>query len=238
MTQNLAWYVARAAGLVSWYLLAASVIWGVLLSTRLLGRRARPKWLLDLHRFLGGLAVVFVGVHLTALLLDSYVHFGLTEVLVPFASSWKPLPVAWGIVGFYILVAVEITSLLMRRLPRRVWHAIHLGSFGLFVVGTIHLLTAGTDATNPFVRLSVLTAVATVGIGVAVQLRRRPAPVRTPAPSRTAPAAPPAAHRPRVPVIDLIDLVDPEPVWTAGPPLAEPAAPADGAERVPEPSYR
>lgn len=174
MTENLPWYVARAAGLVTWYLLAASVIWGVLLSTRLLGRRARPKWLLDLHRFLGGLAVAFVGVHVGALLLDTYVHFGLAEVLVPFASSWKPGAVAWGIVGFYILIAVEVTSLLMKHLPRKVWHSIHLGSFGLFVVATLHLLTAGTDATNPIVRASIVVAVATVAAGVAWQLERRP----------------------------------------------------------------
>jgi hypothetical protein len=152
---SLPWYVARAGGLVSWYLLAAATVWGLLLSTRLLGAWSNRRWLLDLHRFLGGLGVVFVGVHLAGLLTDTYVHFGPTELLVPFTSTYRPLAVAWGIVGFYVLLAVEITSLLKRRLPLRLWHAVHLGSFGLFVVATIHLFTAGADAANPVVHTTV-----------------------------------------------------------------------------------
>ena len=95
----LPWYVARAAGLVSWALLAAATLWGLALSTGALGRRPRPNWLLDLHRWLGGTALVFTGVHVVALLADQYVHFGLTEILVPFASSWHPVAVAWGVVA-------------------------------------------------------------------------------------------------------------------------------------------
>ena len=67
--------------------------------------------MLDVHRFLGGLAAVFVGVHVIGLLLDSFVAFGPTDVLVPLASSWHPVAVAWGIVAMYLLVAVELTSL-------------------------------------------------------------------------------------------------------------------------------
>src|SRR5262249_23625619 len=74
----LPWYVARPGGLVSWGLLTASTMWGLALSTKIFGRRLRTNWLLDLHRMLGGLALVFVGVHVTAILLDSYIHFGLT----------------------------------------------------------------------------------------------------------------------------------------------------------------
>ena len=78
---NLAWYIARSAGIVSWFLLAASITWGVLLSTRLLGRKPGPKWFLDLHRFLGGLSVIFVGVHLAGLVADNYVDIGAKEIL-------------------------------------------------------------------------------------------------------------------------------------------------------------
>jgi len=144
MTQ-LPWYVARASGLVGWALLTASVLWGLLLSTKVLGKRPRPNWLLDLHRYLGGLATIFVLVHVGALLIDSYVKFSLVQVLVPFAASWKPTAVAWGVVGFYLLVAVELTSLVRNRLSKRVWRAVHLASFPLFLLATIHGFTAGTD---------------------------------------------------------------------------------------------
>ena len=146
------WDVARSSGTVSWALLALSVVWGLTLSTRFLGKRARANQLLDLHRFLGGAAVAFVGVHVAALVADSYTHFGPTDVLVPFAGSWHPAAVAWGVVATYLLVAVELTSLLRRRLSKRVWHATHLLSFPLFLLATVHGLTAGTDATNPVLR--------------------------------------------------------------------------------------
>ena len=42
----------------------------------------------------GGLAIAATGLHATALVADTYVHFGAADVLVPFASSWRPLAVA------------------------------------------------------------------------------------------------------------------------------------------------
>ena len=104
------WYVARAAGLVSWVLLTAGVLWGLAISTRVLRGRPRPAWLLDLHRYLGGLATIFAGVHVVAILFDQFVHFDLVSVLVPLASTWHPVAVAWGVAGLYLLLAVEITS--------------------------------------------------------------------------------------------------------------------------------
>ena len=76
MSGTFPWYVARAAGLVSWALLAAATLWGLALSTRALGDRPRANWLLDMHRWLGGTALAFTGVHVIALLADQYVHFG------------------------------------------------------------------------------------------------------------------------------------------------------------------
>ena len=68
MNGHLTWYAARASGLVAWGLVLASIVWGLLLATRVLGRRPTPAWLLSLHRYLGALAVAFVGVHVGAIL--------------------------------------------------------------------------------------------------------------------------------------------------------------------------
>ena len=145
MDPKLWWYVARASGIVAWALAAAAVLWGLFLSTRALGRRPPAPWLLDLHRFLGALTVIFVGLHLSALVADNYTHWGLSDVLVPLATRWHPVPVAVGIVAFYLLLAVEATSLVMKRLPRRLWRTVHYASFAVYFLATIHLLTAGTD---------------------------------------------------------------------------------------------
>ncbi len=179
---SLWWYVARSSGLVAWGLLAASVLWGLALSTRALGPRPKANWLLDLHRFLGGLSVVFVAVHLVGLALDPWVEIGVRQVLVPFASSWNPVAVAWGVVALYVLAAVEVTSLLRRRIPKRWWKGVHLSSYGLYAVATLHLLTAGTDRHSPTLLWAVVTATATIvaltayrvlGPGKAVSARPR-----------------------------------------------------------------
>ena len=162
MNPQLWWFLARATGLVAWGLLTASVIWGLLLSTRLTRGRPSPAWLTDLHRFLGGAAVIFTALHVGGLVADNYTHFGLGDVLVPLASAWKPGPVALGVIALYLLISVELTSLLMRRMPRRWWKAIHLSSFGLFWVATLHLVTAGTDASNLIVAVTVDVAATSV----------------------------------------------------------------------------
>ncbi|MEZ5280201.1 MAG: ferric reductase-like transmembrane domain-containing protein [Acidimicrobiales bacterium] len=161
--EQLWWFVARSGGIVALALAAASVIWGLLLTTRAAGDKPRPAWLLDLHKFLGALSVVFTAVHVIALMLDNYVSFGLTDIFVPMASSWQPGPVAWGIVAMYLLVAVQASSMMMRKLPRKLWRAIHMLSFGVFGAGVVHGFTAGTDASNPvYVGVSVAAIIVTV----------------------------------------------------------------------------
>jgi methionine sulfoxide reductase heme-binding subunit len=165
MNKQLWWYIARSGGIVAWALLAASVLWGLALSTKVLRGRPRPNWILDLHRFLGGLALVFTGIHVVALVFDSYVHFGLAEVLVPFASAWHPVAVAWGVIGLYLLIAVEVTSLARKRISKRMWRMTHYLSFPLFLLTTVHALSAGTDRSTLLLRLSVIV-VSTVITGL------------------------------------------------------------------------
>ena len=148
VTPQLWWYVARASGIVAYALAALSVGLGLSFSSRIVRRRGAPAWLNDVHRFLGGLTVAFTATHLLGLWADTFVHFGPAELLVPMASTWQPGAVAWGVVAAYFLVAVELTSLAMRRLPRRLWHSVHLTSLGVFALATVHALVAGTDTTS------------------------------------------------------------------------------------------
>ena len=229
--EHLAWYVSRSTGIVSWGLLIASMLWGFLYATRLLGRRARPWWMLGVHRFLGALAVLFVLVHVIALIADNYTSFGLVDILVPFASSWRPIPVALGVVGFYILLAVELTSLAQRHLPRTVWRQIHLASYGLFAFATLHALSAGTDVRD------VIGGGIAIGVGVVVALLSAMAWVARSEPKETRPGASAAtrvrrrAPRPVVqPVPVPVRVAQPAPVpvrvpVSSGPVGLVPAAP-------------
>jgi predicted ferric reductase len=107
------------------------------------------------------LALVFTGIHVGSIVLDSYVHFGPVEVLVPFTGSWHPAAVAWGVIALYLLVAVELTSLARKRISKRAWRLTHYLSFPLFFLTTVHALSAGTDRSTFLLRavIAVVTAV-------------------------------------------------------------------------------
>ena len=184
MNPHLWWYLARAGGLVAYGLLAASAVWGLAVSTRLLGRWPAPGWALDLHRFLGGLALAFTGIHLVGLLLDSYVQFRPIDMVVPLASRWRPAAVAWGVVSLYLLLGVELTSLARRHLPHRLWRRVHLGAYPLLALATVHLLTAGHDrARLPVLVLLVATAAAMTFVALFRLLRQWPRPRQSTGPT-------------------------------------------------------
>jgi hypothetical protein len=156
------WYAARASGIVAWVVLTASVVWGLMLSTRISRTRPKPNWVLDLHRYLGGTALVYTGFHLASLWADSYVHFDIVDMLVPFASSWRPAAVAWGVAAFYLVAAVELTSLFKRHISKRLWRGVHMSSFALLVGVWVHAFSSGSDMSGPVARWFAFGSAATV----------------------------------------------------------------------------
>ncbi len=165
MSDQFFWFATRAAGIICWFAAAGSVTVGLLIPTRLLGRRPTIPWLLDLHRYLGAMSVLFLVVHLVTLWFDEFVQFGLADLLVPFAAEVPGLPdwsLALGVFAAWLLFAVEGSSLIKDRIPARAWHTIHLTSFGVLVSGAVHGLTAGSDTDN------VLLVATTVSVTVAL----------------------------------------------------------------------
>ena len=163
MSTQLWWFVARSSGLIAWGTGLASILWGLALSTRALGRQPRPAWLLDLHRLLGGLCVAFVGLHLVALLADTFVELSPADLLVPWYSSYRTTDVAWGVLALWLLVAIEVSSLLLRHLPRPLWRGIHLASYAVAVLATVHALGTGTDVASPLFRWTALAGLGAIG---------------------------------------------------------------------------
>jgi len=182
MNEKTWWYLSRSSGVVALVLLVLSVVWGVLLATRALRHIDRPAWLLDLHKWLGGSAIVMTGLHMLGLYLDGYIQFGFAELLVPGTSEYRPLAVAIGVLSFYVMIAVQATSYLRRWLSKRLWHGIHLLSYGLVWGAAVHAGMAGTDTVNR--AYQVLALVLTM-VAVAASVLR----IVTPARARRAPAS-------------------------------------------------
>jgi predicted ferric reductase len=178
------WYIARASGIIAWLFITASVLWGILLSTKLFPAHRRPAWLLDLHRGLGALSVLFLLTHVGALIADNYIHFDIVDILVPFASEWKTWQVALGVFAFWGVVLVEFSSLAMKHLPKKLWRGIHFTSYLTFLLTSFHGTFAGTDATNKmYVATTIVTTVAlVVALSYRIATRRSGrAPRKTPA---------------------------------------------------------
>ena len=209
------WYLVRASGMVAYALLTGSMLWGLWLSTRTPAPQGRA-WVLEVHKALGGVAVLATLGHMAALLADSYVSFGPADVLVPFASAWNPVAVAWGVIAAWLLGAVQVTSMLRRTLTKRSWRKVHLASFAAYLLAAVHFLTAGTDAGNPIVlglTLGSLTMVAVATVVRATQHLGRPVPRKET----------PTWNRPPTPVAAM--PAGPPPVSAAAPPRSVPAPP-------------
>jgi predicted ferric reductase len=172
--------------MVAWALLTLSVCWGLFISTKAVAKASSPAWLLDLHRYLGGTAVLFTALHLAGLAADNYVTFGWADMFIPMATSWKPGAVAFGIVGLYLLLAIEGTSLAMKRMPRPLWRAVHHTSLVLYFVATYHALAAGTDKQNQVFRIAALAAINIVMfLTIVLILAARKAKLASARPART-----------------------------------------------------
>ncbi|WBM79370.1 hypothetical protein KIV56_13305 [Cryobacterium breve] len=167
---HLWWYISRASAVIGWALMTLSVVWGILLSTRVMRQIDNPAWLQDLHRYFGGAAIVMVAVHMLTLMLDGWLHLSIAEVLVPFTSHFKALPVALGVTAFYLLVAVQGTSLLMRYLPRRFWKVVHYSSYATLILVSFHAAFTGTDVGTSWYRVVSIGLILMAMLAVVLRL--------------------------------------------------------------------
>lgn len=148
-----AWYVARAAGLVAFGFLTLSVWLGLAMSTRLLGN-TKQKMLFGWHQTLAWTGLSMLALHAGALLFDPTLHFGLGSVLVPFASPWRPGAVAAGVVGGWTTLMLAVSFRLRTVIGQKGWRRLHYASFVAFFLALGHALTSGTDlrgASGPIV---------------------------------------------------------------------------------------
>ncbi len=141
----------RASGITAWTLLSATIMWGLLLRTRLLPA-ASPMRLMGLHKYLGSLALLTLGIHLVTVLLDPTLHFTWVNALVPFTASWKPLALAAGIIAAYLMVPVQLVARVRARMGKAgaTWfNRTHLIAYAAWPLATAHYVMAGTDALVP-----------------------------------------------------------------------------------------
>jgi methionine sulfoxide reductase heme-binding subunit len=143
------WLIIRGSGVVAFALLSAATIWGLLVSTKLLGRLVKAKPLTWFHESLGIGSLLATVVHVGVLSVHDFLDFSWVEILVPGLSDWRPLAVTAGIGALYGLVLVSTSFYFKRWIGQKVWRTIHFASFGVFVTSLLHGVWAGTDTASP-----------------------------------------------------------------------------------------
>ena len=181
ITQSTAlWYASRATGGVCLVLFTAVVLLGILVNRQ--GRLpGLPRFAVTgLHRSLSLLAVIFLAVHVLTAVGDGYVSIQLAAAIIPFTSSYEPLPIGLGAIALDLIAALVVTSLLRAHLNRRLWRGVHWLAYAAFPIAVLHSITSAKDLRSGFLLgLTVACVVAVVAavayrITVAVAHRRAP----------------------------------------------------------------
>jgi DMSO/TMAO reductase YedYZ heme-binding membrane subunit len=140
------WYVVRASGFVAYGLVTLAIVLGLLLSQRVQSPGHWPRAVnQELHQFTLLLAAIFTAVHGLSAWIDPFTRFHWFEVLVPFSSHYRPLWMAFGIIGMYLGIALAVSTWLRPRLGYRTWRAFHYMAYLVFVLVTLHGLGTGSD---------------------------------------------------------------------------------------------
>jgi sulfoxide reductase heme-binding subunit YedZ len=156
------WYAARASGVAAYVVLSLVLMLGMTLGGKA-QTRTWPRFSVeDVHRFGGLLVGSLIGIHVLTIAADSFLPFSLTQLLVPFTSTYRPLWTGLGIAAAEILLALAITNHYRKRIPYRFWRTAHYLNFAVWGLASVHGLMSGTDRGATW--LAILYGVSVSGV--------------------------------------------------------------------------
>jgi predicted ferric reductase len=146
----LAWYTVRALGFLAYLVVAGSVLYGLLLSTKILDAIAHRPVSFALHKDLAVVGLVLGCLHATVLLADQSYPFTPRAILVPFSSPYAPVWVGIGQLTLYGLAVITASFYVRRQIGQRTWRLLHYLTFLVFVGVIGHGVTSGSDSGAPW----------------------------------------------------------------------------------------
>jgi sulfoxide reductase heme-binding subunit YedZ len=177
------WITSRAAGFAALVLASLAVSLGLLMSTKLL--KGRTTELRTAHDTLALSTIVAIVVHAAALLADSYVHFSVADITIPFLSSYKTIWTSIGIVAGWGLALLGLSYYARRWVGAVRWRKLHRFTALAWLAGLVHALGEGTDAGQVwFLAMIALVAIPALGLLFTRLARSAGAGAAPPAPSR------------------------------------------------------
>jgi sulfoxide reductase heme-binding subunit YedZ len=175
------WLASRAAGVVAMALISLSVLIGLTMATGVLRRPGLKRTLLKAHEHLALAGLVAIAVHAVTLMGDAWMNPGLAGVLVPFALDYRPVFTGIGILAGYLALVLGLSFYVRRRIGGRLWRRLHRATVGVWVLGVVHALGAGSDASTPWLRATLLVT----GLPIVYLFTLRMLQDRVPRPARS-----------------------------------------------------
>jgi len=177
------WYVVRASGFLAAGLLFALMISGIGQVTGLTYKYIEPLKAWAIHKAMAISLCVAVLIHILFILLDTYVHFSLVQILVPFQSSYTTgakianisigsLGISLGILAMYGTFIIVASSLGIINKYKKTWKWLHYLSYAVFVMVFVHALYTGYDLTHGVLRAGWILAMLIVIVAVISRLKR------------------------------------------------------------------
>jgi hypothetical protein len=189
---RLPWVATRLVAFLSYFAITGSVVYGLLLSTKVLDAIAHRPVSFALHQDLAAIGLGLAGVHAVLLGLDATVPFSLGDMLVPFVAPYRPLWVGVGQLTLYLVAVVLASFYLRSRIGQRAWRLLHYLTFLSFAGATAHGILSGSDSGTAWAWWSYVGATALVvfltgyrvvtGITASRERASRPSPASLSAP--------------------------------------------------------
>jgi predicted ferric reductase len=143
---NLPWYAERLFAFLAYLAVWGAVVYGLLLSTKILDAIAHRPVTFALHQDLAIAGLILAGMHGALLSLDHTMPFSPLQIGVPFLAPYLPLWVGVGQLTFYLTGVVVLSFYVRRRIGQRAWRLLHYLTFLVFFGAAAHGLMAGSDS--------------------------------------------------------------------------------------------
>lgn len=146
------WYLSRGSAFVALSLLWLSMALGLLITNKMARLWPGVPVSFALHEFISILGLGFALFHALILLGDHYIGYTLAQVLVPFSSSYEPVWVGFGQIGFYAMLIVTLSFYVRSHIGQKIWRSLHYFSFLAYLIALLHGIAAGSDGSLPWVQ--------------------------------------------------------------------------------------
>lgn len=150
------WIASRASGLVALVLVTVSVAIGLTMAGKLMRRPGLSRKLMAIHEQTALAGLVAIAVHGITLLGDSWLNPGVAGVAVPFAMGFRPLFTGLGIIAGYLAALLGLSYYFRKRVGAKLWRKAHRATVVVYLLGLVHAIGAGSDASAPWFRWWVI----------------------------------------------------------------------------------